>query len=90
MVPFDPEIEEVKTDVVRGPDLKVFQNFSGESFDIGYSNVPETARTGVLAQMKVKFTQPGKYTVAIDSISATSKEGTQVELTANNAEVEVY
>jgi len=83
-------IEEVKTDVIRGPELKVFQNFAGESFDIGYSNVPETARTGVLAQMKIKFTQPGKYTVAIDNINATSKEGTQVEITASNAEVEVY
>ena len=87
------EIEELKTDFVRGQDkesAKVLANTSGESFDLGYTFDKRTIRNAMLAQLKIKFLEEGNYTLSINSVSAFTKDRKPLELTPSSAEIEVF
>ncbi len=84
------QIEEVKTDFFGGKNAKVLSNFSGGSFDLGYTFDTKPIRSSVVAQLKIKFTEKGKYTLSVNSASAYSKDRQQVDLTTSSAEIEVY
>jgi general secretion pathway protein D len=83
-------IEEVKTDFFGGQKVQVFSNFSGSSFDLGYTFTEETRAVNVIAQLKIKFTEKGNYTINIGSINAVATDRQAVELNGMPAEVEVY
>lgn len=85
------EIEELKTDFIRGKDsAKVLANTSGDSFDLGYTFEKRTIRNATLAQLKIKFLEEGNYTLSINSVSAYTKDRKQLELTPTSAEIEVF
>jgi type II secretory pathway component GspD/PulD (secretin) len=85
------EIEELKTDFIRGKDsAKVLANTSGDSFDLGYTFDKRTIRNATLAQLKIKFLEEGNYTLSINSVSAFTKDRKQLELTPSSAEIEVF
>lgn len=84
------EIEELKTDFFGGKNVKVLKNHSGDSFDAGYTFEPKPIRSSVLAQLKVKFTEAGNYTLSISSVSAYDKNRQQVNLNTSEAKIEVY
>jgi type II secretory pathway component GspD/PulD (secretin) len=86
----DVSIEELKTDFFSSDKVKVLKNFSGSSFDLGYSFVSGSAPGTILAQLKAKFTGKGKYTISINSVTGYTKGRKQVELQTSTAEVEVF
>lgn len=83
-------IEETKTDFFNKEKVRVLQNVSAESFDLGYSFVDNSGKSGVLAQLKIKFMEKGKYTININNVTAYSKDRKQVTLNTSSAEVEVF
>ena len=83
-------IEEVKTDFFGGQKVQVFSNSSGSSFDLGYTFPEDTRTVNVIAQLKIKFTEKGNYTINIGSVNAVATDRQAVELTALPAEIEVY
>jgi type II secretory pathway component GspD/PulD (secretin) len=87
----EANIEEAKTDnFFGGQKVQVLANTSGTSFDLGYT-FPESLRTiGVVAQLRIKFSEKGNYTISLGNISAMSRERQSVELTGTTAEIEVY
>lgn len=87
----EANIEEAKTDnFFGGQKVQVLANTSGTSFDLGYT-FPESLRSiGVVAQLKIKFSGKGNYTISLGNISAMSRDRQSVELTGTTAEVEVY
>jgi hypothetical protein len=85
------EIEDVKTDFFGGKKVQVFKNHSGGSFDLGYTFPAEgRSRVGLLAQLKIKFLEKGQCTINLSNVSAAAKDQKSVELTAHDAEIEVY
>jgi general secretion pathway protein D len=86
----EANIEEAKTNFFGSQKVDVLANASGTSFDFGYT-FPETMRSvGMVAQLKIKFSEKGKYTISLGSINAISRDRQSVELTGTTAEVEVY
>lgn len=87
----EANIEEAKTDnFFGGQKVQVLANTSGTSFDLGYT-FPESLRSiGVVAQLRIKFSEKGNYTINLGNISAMSKERQSVQLTGTTAEIEVY
>ena len=87
----EANIEEAKTEgFFGGQKVQVLANTSGTSFDLGYT-FPESLRTiGVVAQLRIKFSEKGNYTINLGSISAMSRDRQSVELTGTTAEIEVY
>jgi len=87
----EANIEEAKTDnFFGGQKVQVLANTSGTSFDLGYT-FPETLRSiGVVAQLKIKFSEKGNYTINLGNISAMSRDRQSVQLTGTTAEIEVY
>jgi general secretion pathway protein D len=87
----EANIEEAKTEgFFGGQKVQVLANTSGTSFDLGYT-FPESLRTiGVVAQLRIKFSEKGNYTINLGNISAMSRERQSVELTGTTAEIEVY
>lgn len=86
----EANIEEAKTDFFGSQKVQVLSNASGTSFDFGYT-FPETVKSvNVVAQLKIKFSAKGNYTISLGSLSATSKDRQAVDLTGNKAEIEVY
>ncbi len=83
-------IEELRTDFIKAKDVKVFQNYSGDSFDVGFSNLPDSARSSVIGQLKIKFDEKGKYTLSLDNINAISRDNQPVTFDSDTAEIEVY
>jgi general secretion pathway protein D len=83
-------IAELKTDFFGGEKVQVFSNSSGSSFDLGYTFTENTRTVNVIAQLKIKFTEKGNYTINIGSVNAVAADRQSVELTALPAEVEVY
>ncbi len=81
-------IEEVKTDFLKGS-VKVFKNFSGNSFDIGLSNLDKRSRSSIIGQVKVKFLEKGNYVLKIDNTTAMTRDGKAVEYEALPAKIEV-
>lgn len=81
-------IEELNGKIAKG--AKVMQNHSGDSFDLGYTFEGRTVRNAQLAAMKIKFTEPGNYTVSIGSVTAYSKDKKMITLTGSTSEIEVY
>ncbi|MFC2146150.1 tetratricopeptide repeat protein [Acidobacteriota bacterium] len=87
----EANIEEAKTEnFFGGQKVQVLANTSGTSFDLGYT-FPESLRSiGVVAQLKIKFSEKGNYTISLGSISAMSIDRQSVQLTGTTAEIEVY
>lgn len=87
----EANIEEAKTDsFFGGQKVQVLANTSGTSFDLGYT-FPESLRSiGVVAQLRIKFSEKGTYTISLGNISAMSRDRQSVELTGTTAEIEVY
>lgn len=83
-------IEEFKTDFFKGDDVKVLQDFSGSSFDVGFSFLDKPINRGILAQLKIKFLEKGNYTISINSINAYNKDRNQLEINTSTSEIEVY
>jgi general secretion pathway protein D len=84
------QIEEVSTEFFKGDDVRILKDFKGNSFDLGYSFFNKAVSNTVLAQIKVKFLQKGKYSVNLNGISAYSKDRERIDITASSAEAEVY
>ena len=83
-------IEEAKTDFFGSQKVQVLSNVSGASFDFGYS-FPETMKTvNVVAQLKMKFTEKGNYTISLSNVSGISQDRQNVGLSGTTAEIEVY
>ena len=87
----EANIEEAKTDnFFGGQKVQVLANTSGTSFDLGYT-FPESLRSiGVVAQLRIKFSEKGNYTISLGNISAMSRDRQSVQLTGTTAEIEVY
>lgn len=84
-------IEDLKTEFFSGQKVQVLKNHSGSSFDLGYTFSEEgKARVNTVAQMRIKFTEKGTYTISITSASASDKNNQSIELTTVDSEVEVY
>jgi len=83
-------IEECKTDFFKGDDVKVLQDFSESSFDVGFSFLEKPIKRGILAQVKIKFLEKGNYTISINSINAYNKDRNQLEIKPSTSEIEVY
>jgi general secretion pathway protein D len=87
----EANIEEAKTEsFFGGQKVQVLANTSGTSFDLGYT-FPESLRSiGVVAQLRIKFSEKGNYTINLGNISAMSRDRQSVPLTGTTAEIEVY
>ncbi len=83
-------IEEAKTDFMGKDKVRVLQNVSADSFDLGYSFTDASGKSAVLAQLKIKFFEKGEYKININNVSAYTKDRKQVELASSSAEVEVF
>ncbi len=83
-------IEEVKTDFFGQAKVDVLKNSSESSFDLGFSFPPEDFRANVIAQLRIKFTEKGNYTINLTNLSAIAKDRQSVEMKGNTAEIEVY
>ena len=86
------EITEIKTDTLNEKDVKVLKNISGNSFDIGLSFSKDSGP--VLAasfiQLKIKFTNKGKYILNIGNINAYDSKRKKVEIAPASCPIEVY
>lgn len=83
-------IGEVKTDFFKKDDVKILKNYSNNSFDLGYSFLDKPMKRGILAQIKIKFAEKGKYIFTINSINAYSKDRKQITIESSPVEIEVY
>ncbi len=83
------EIEKLDTDVIKNDKTKILQNFSGSSFDIGYSFFDKPIKTGNLASLKIKFLEKGEYKIKFSNIYA-SFERKPVELKGAETIVTVF
>jgi len=83
-------IGEVKTDFFKSDDVKILKNYSGNSFDLGYSFLDKPVKRSILAQIKIKFTEKGKYIFTINSINAYSKDKKQITIESSPVEIEVF
>jgi general secretion pathway protein D len=83
-------IEEAKTDFMSKDKVRVLQNVSADSFDLGYSFTDASGTSAVLAQLKIKFFEKGEYKININNVSGYTKDRKQVELNTSSAEVEVF
>lgn len=83
------EIEDLKTDFIKEDQAKVLKNYSGNSFDLGYSFSGKSPNN-ILGQLKLKFTEKGNYTIEFTSVNAYAKDRQQVEVKTNKAEIEVF
>lgn len=83
-------IDDVKTDFYSSEKVSVLKNYSQGSFDMGFTFKDGGTKSGILAQLKVKFNAKGKYTISLDSIGAYDKDRKRVEINASSAMVEVY
>lgn len=81
-------IEELKTDFLKGS-VKVFKNYSGNSFDIGLSNLDSASKSSLIGQLKIKFHEKGTYVLRIDNTNALTKDGKQVEFQVFPANITV-
>lgn len=87
----DAVIEDLKTEFFSGQKVQILKNHSGDSFDLGYTFPDEgKARVNTVAQMRVKFTSKGTYTISITSANAIDKNNQSIELSTSDSEVEVY
>jgi len=86
----EAEVEELKTDFFRSDEIKVLSNASGDAFDLGYSFFNEPQRNAILAQLKVKFSAKGTYTLTINHLTAYDQNRTPIQLDTASAEVEVF
>jgi type II secretory pathway component GspD/PulD (secretin) len=83
-------IDEVRTDFFESDNVKILKNYSGNSFDLGYSFLGKPVKRSILAQIKIKFSEKGKYIFTINSINAYSKDRKQITIESSPAEIEVY
>lgn len=83
-------IDEVRTDFFKSDKVKILKNHSGNSFDLGYSFLDKPIKRGMLARIKIKFAEKGKYTFTINSINAYSKDKKQITIESSPVEIEVY
>ncbi len=82
------EIENIRTSFFQGKkDVSVFDNISGNSFNLGYTFNRKNMRGNTLAQIKVKFLEKGEYKIVLGSVSCMAKNRSQVELDGNSATV---
>jgi len=84
------EIEDVKTEFFGSRKVEIFKNTSASSFDLGYTFPPEGMKSGVVAQLKIKFHEKGNYTINLTTVSAIGTDRQSVELTGTSSEIEVY
>ena len=83
-------IVEVKTDFFKSDDVKILKNYSGNSFDLGYSFLDKPVKRSILAQIKIKFAEKGKHIFTINSINAYSKDRKQITIESSPVEIEVF
>ena len=83
------EIEELDTKVINNDKAKILQNFSGSSFDIGFSFFDKPVKSANLAKLKIKFLEKGEYKIKFSNIYASFKSKT-VELKGAETIVTVF
>ncbi|MCK5005580.1 MAG: DUF4974 domain-containing protein, partial [Candidatus Aminicenantes bacterium] len=83
------EIEELNTDAIKDEKVKILQNYSGSSFDIGFSFFDRPVKSGNLGKIKVKFLEKGEYKIRFSNIFA-SFERKPVKLKGTETIVTVY
>ncbi|MEI6613618.1 MAG: FecR domain-containing protein [Chrysiogenales bacterium] len=86
------EITEIKTDTLNEKDVKVLKNISGNSFDIGlsFSKNSGPVLAASFIQLKIKFTNKGKYILNIGNINAYDEKRNKVEIAPASCPIEVY
>ncbi|MCK5221344.1 MAG: hypothetical protein KAR14_07185, partial [Candidatus Aminicenantes bacterium] len=83
------EIEELNTDAIKDDKVKILQNHSGSSFDLGISFFDRPVKLGNLGKIKVKFLEKGEYKIRFTNIYA-SFERKPVKLKGTETIVIVY
>jgi len=83
------EIEELNTDAIKDDKVKILQNYSGSSFDIGFSFFDRPRKSGNLGKIKVKFLEKGVYKIRLSNIFA-SFERKPLKLKGTETIVTVY
>jgi len=83
-------IEEAKTDFFGSQKVQVLSNVSDSSFDFGYSFPPTMKTVNVVAQLKIKFTEKGNYTINLNNVTGISQDRQTVSLSGTSAEIEVH
>ncbi len=83
------EIEELNTDAIKEDKVKILQNHSGSSFDLGISFFDRPVKLGNLGKIKVKFLEKGEYKIRFTNIYA-SFERKPVKLKGTETIVIVY
>ncbi len=83
------EIEELDTKVINNDKTKILQNYSGSSFDIGFSFFDKPVKSANLAKFKIKFLEKGEYKIKFSNIYA-SFERKSVELKGTETIVTVF
>lgn len=78
------EIVSINTAFLSPEQVKTLKNFSGAGFDLGYTFSPPRDE-GVLAQIQVKFSQPGRHSLQIGNLQAFTDTGEEVELASPEA-----
>jgi hypothetical protein len=86
------EITEIKTDTFNENDVKVLKNISGNSFDIGlsFSKNSGPVLAASFIQLKIKFTNKGKYILNIGNINAYDAKRNKVEIASASCPIDVF
>jgi len=82
---------EVNTDALQDADTKIFKNFSGNRFNLGYTfTKPRRINGPPLAQLRMRFPEKGKYYVNLAAVNAADGKRNTINLNTTSAQVEVY
>jgi hypothetical protein len=83
-------VEALRTDFLDSSNVRVLKNFSGNSFDLGFSFDTGSSGTTVLAQLNVKFLERGSFTIKFHTVNGYGKDRRQIQIRSTSATVEVY
>jgi len=73
------EIVSINTDFLPADKAKILKDFTGGNFDLGYSFTPPR-KGGMMAQISVKFSEPGNHSLRIASLQAFTESGETLDI----------
>ncbi len=82
-------IEDLKTVTDSEDNIRVLKNFSGSSFDIGYSFLKRPVKYNDLGVVKIKFLEKGNYSIKFSSIFS-SFNRKPIKLKGGESKITVY